>query len=433
MFPDRLTEGILVAGVPLQVRVELFRERTWQRSAQAVGYLIGRGRRPPDGISGRAAPAAGAGARTAPGRDLRVDLFRGFSLLVLFGYHIPGNILFWISPSAIGFSDPAEAFVYLAGYSAGIAQIGRFDRQGWTVTARHIWARTFEIYRWHIVLGASFLVLVPWIATWAPASAKPYHDFLHAVRAHPIGAFAYLGLELQPPLLNILPLFILLFASLPLALPLAARRPAALFALSLGGYVLAREQLLHMPPPLGPPQHWFFDPFAWQLVFFLGVLAGARAGRGLDVVPFHRFLIALAIAYLLFAFTVILSWYVPPVHPPDWLQAEIGRVRKWTESPLRLLHFLALTYLAARLVSIDAAWLRSRAALAVARVGQHSLELFAAGVVLSLLGMAIFDRFGDGLPQQFAVDIVGIALLLALAQALTRRAQAAKARRSGSP
>ena len=346
---------------------------------------------------------------------------------MLFGYHIPGNIIFWISPSAIGFSDPAEAFVFLAGYSAGIAQIGRFERHGWAAAARHVWARTLELYRWHLVLGASFVVLVLWIGTWAPAAARPYHDFLHALGADPIAAVAYLGLDLQPPLLNILPLFILLFASLPLALPLAARRPAALFALSLGAYVLAREQFLHMPPPFGPPQHWFFDPFAWQFVFFLGVLAGARARRGLTVVPFHRFLIALAIAYLLFAFTIILFWYAPPLQMPDWLQAEFGRVRKWTESPLRLLHFLALTYLAAWLVPVDAAWLRSRPALAVVRVGQHSLELFAAGVVLSLIGMGLVDRLGNGLPQQFAVDIVGVALLLSLAHVLSRRAQAVRA------
>ncbi len=410
------------------------RDLARRRSARVLRYLVGQGQ---DRSGARRLPgcphpvdAGSAGTAAARpvrgGRDLRVDFFRGFSLLVLFGYHIPGNIIFWITPSAIGFSDPAEAFVFLAGYSAGIAQIGRFDRQGWAAAARHIWARCLELYRWHLLLGASFLVLVLWIATWAPAAAKPYHDFLHALRTQPLGAFAYIGLDLQPPLLNILPLFILLFALLPLALPLAARRPALLFALSLGIYALAREQLLRMPAPLGA-QHWFFDPFAWQFVFFLGVLAGSRARRGVEVVPFHRVLIALAIAYLLFAFTIILFWYAPPLAMPDWLQAEFGRVRKWTESPLRLLHFLALTYVAAWLVPVDAAWLRSRAAQAVVRVGQHSLELFAAGVVLSLLGMAIFGRFGDGLPQQFAVDLVGIGLLLSLAQAFSRRARAARA------
>jgi hypothetical protein len=347
-------------------------------------------------------------------RDLRIDFFRGLSLLALFGYHIPGNVIFWVTPSAIGFSDPAEVFVFLAGYSAGLAQVRRLDQRGWRATARHVWTRGLELYRWHLVLGVAFLLLVLWIVQWAPSAVAPYDDFIHALRTSPTGALAYLGLALQPPMLNILPLFIVLFALLPLALPLARRRPRVLLAVSLGLYGLARFGVLHMPPTL-TASHWFFDPFAWQLVFVLGVLAGCRAQQGRAVAPFHPLLVTLAVLYLVFAFAVILVWYVPAFSMPDSLQPLLGEVRKWTESPLRVLHFLALAYLVAQFVPAGAAWLRSAPARAVNRVGQHSIELFAAGVVLSLLGMAVFARFGDGLALQLAVDVVGIAILLTLA------------------
>ncbi|MGA7609375.1 MAG: OpgC domain-containing protein, partial [Xanthobacteraceae bacterium] len=45
-------------------------------------------------------------------RDLRLDLFRGIALWLIFLDHIPSNIVSWITIRNYGFSDATEIFVF---------------------------------------------------------------------------------------------------------------------------------------------------------------------------------------------------------------------------------------------------------------------------------------------------------------------------------
>ena len=54
------------------------------------------------------------------GRDLRLDLFRGLALWFIFLDHIPGNVVNWVTIRNYGFSDAAEVFVFISGYTAAI-------------------------------------------------------------------------------------------------------------------------------------------------------------------------------------------------------------------------------------------------------------------------------------------------------------------------
>jgi hypothetical protein len=65
-------------------------------------------------------------ARTAilagPGkRDLRLDLLRGIGQWMVFLDHIPYNFLNWFTLRNYGFSDAAEIFVFISGYSIGFS------------------------------------------------------------------------------------------------------------------------------------------------------------------------------------------------------------------------------------------------------------------------------------------------------------------------
>jgi hypothetical protein len=53
-----------------------------------------------------------------PGRDLRLDLFRGLALWLIFLDHIPDNVVNWITIRNFGFSDATEIFVFISGYTA---------------------------------------------------------------------------------------------------------------------------------------------------------------------------------------------------------------------------------------------------------------------------------------------------------------------------
>src|ERR1700681_3826445 len=53
-------------------------------------------------------------------RDLRLDFFRGVALICIFIDHIPENYLNYFTLSAIGFSDAAEVFIFVSGFTASL-------------------------------------------------------------------------------------------------------------------------------------------------------------------------------------------------------------------------------------------------------------------------------------------------------------------------
>ena len=56
-------------------------------------------------------PAAGA-------RELRLDLFRGLALWLIFVDHVSPDVLTWFTIRSYGFSDAAEIFIFISGYTA---------------------------------------------------------------------------------------------------------------------------------------------------------------------------------------------------------------------------------------------------------------------------------------------------------------------------
>src|SRR5215468_5784533 len=68
-----------------------------------------------------AARAADAPAITLPvagERELRLDLFRGLALWLIFVDHLPTNLLTWLTIRNYGFSDATEIFIFISGYTA---------------------------------------------------------------------------------------------------------------------------------------------------------------------------------------------------------------------------------------------------------------------------------------------------------------------------
>src|SRR2546429_7913538 len=69
-----------------------------------------------------AAPAAPAIALPVAGeRELRLDLFRGMALWLIFVDHLPANILTWVSIRDFGFSDATQIFIFISRYTAALA------------------------------------------------------------------------------------------------------------------------------------------------------------------------------------------------------------------------------------------------------------------------------------------------------------------------
>jgi hypothetical protein len=75
------------------------------------------------------------------GRDLRLDFFRGIALFLIFIDHIPGNVLGHFTIQNIGFSDAAEIFIFVSGYTAALVYGRAMLKQGSIVATAKIFYR----------------------------------------------------------------------------------------------------------------------------------------------------------------------------------------------------------------------------------------------------------------------------------------------------
>src|SRR4029077_5375298 len=107
-------------------------------------------------------PAAAVAAAPAPAaapsaRDLRLDLFRGIALWLIFLDHIPNNIVSWLTIRNYGFSDATEIFIFFLGYLDGFVYGRAMLQRGAIVSGARILRRAWQIYVAHIFLLAIYL------------------------------------------------------------------------------------------------------------------------------------------------------------------------------------------------------------------------------------------------------------------------------------
>src|SRR5450755_3654854 len=159
-------------------------------------------------------------------RDLRLDLFRGVGLWMIFLDHVPDDFVSWLTLRNYGFSDAAECFVFISGYLAGYIY-GPIIRDGNFLAAlKRLWTRVWQMYVAHIML---FLLFTAQIARTVRKFDNPMYEDefnVHNFLQHPdvlIGQA--LTLRYKPVDLDVLPLYITLIAASPLILWCLLRRP----------------------------------------------------------------------------------------------------------------------------------------------------------------------------------------------------------------
>jgi hypothetical protein len=368
-------------------------------------------------------------------RDPRIDVFRGLSLLIIFVDHVAGNWLSRVTPSAMGFSDAAEYFVLLAGYSAALAYGSVMDRRGLVTGSAQVIARMWKLYSAHLGL---FVFMAVAVAFMAVKFGNPlYYEHVAILPFFQDPATTILqtaALLFLPNYLDILPLYVVLLAMLPALWVLARIAPVVALTASVALYAASWYFDLSLPN-MSTGGSWFFNPFAWQLIFTAGLVAGHASLRGVGL-PRSPLLLIAALGVVAFGFVSAAPWaMIPGLEPlvlPDEWRLELDKTNL---SLLRLAHALSLAYLVARFVPLGAAWMKVGAGRLLEEAGRHSLALFCLGVILSLLGTFAFTEIGRGPLMQLAVNGVGIGILLAAAHVLQwYRAATAKtpAQRSSS-
>ncbi|WP_268956921.1 OpgC domain-containing protein [Roseibium aggregatum] len=358
-----------------------------------------------------------------------MDFYRGIGMFIIYIAHVPWNWwTLWI-PARFGFSDATEIFVFCSGMASALAFGKVFETHGWGMGAARIVYRMWQVYWAHI--GQFFIIAVSLVALHESGFLKSCcgltEDYVgslnlwHLFDNSRVTLPGLFSLTWVPNYFDILPMYIVILGLIPVMMFVARYSVPAAFACSIGLWLLANFGFLSLPAEPWSDRPWFFNPFAWQLVFFTGF---AFMRGWLPAPPVNRGLVALAIAILLvtlpFAYFRIhlnVQWVddVRNSIEPFWRKTEFGL--------FRYIHFLALAYLAwlaagehgRRLYGHGRKW--GAFVRVVQKVGQQSLAVFMASLVIAQTAGILRDMVwgrGELIPQVLS-NLLGFMALIAVA------------------
>lgn len=225
-------------------------------------------------------------------------------------------------------------------------------------------------------------------------------------------------------------MYFILLAMIPIVMLARRLHPLlpAILSLTLYALVWARGVNLTGNPWTG--EGWFFNPFAWQILFF----AGFSFGSGwLPKPPPRNIRLLIACVAFLAVSLPIASWHVHDAVPKlrslhDLL---LGAAEKTNLHPLRVVHFFALAYVALALVERYSVRFASWPARTVIGVGQQSLAVFLTSIVTARAAAMAFQLYGTGLAVSAAVNLFG-AVVIILASIVARAFKSTPWRKAAS-
>ncbi len=357
-------------------------------------------------------------------RDVRLDFFRGLGMFIILIAHITNNPWTLYIPARFGFSDATEMFIFCSGMASAVAFGTVFARAGFLMGVFRVMFRIWEIYWVHIAtfmltLTAMFIINRIGLFSRDEVGALNLVPFLKSSGNQVIGLFT---LTYVPNYFDILPMYIVILALLPFMVLLS--RLNVYLALTASGllWFVATTTNLNLPAEYwfsnNSTRQWFFNPFAWQLVFFTGF---AFMSGWLPAPPRSRGLMIVAIAFLLLSLPF--AWHVTI--------GEFDAIKTWRKDwrvlidktdfgLLRYFHFLALAYLAWLAAGFAGENLtRTPFMQSLTRifscVGQQSLAVFASSIVLARILGAILNEMGSGIWASLFVNVLGFFCIYAIA------------------
>jgi hypothetical protein len=350
------------------------------------------------------------------GRDVRLDLFRGLANWAIFLDHIPHEVLSWTTLKHYGFSDAADLFVFISGYTAAMVFGRLMIERGYLAAASRLASRAFTLYAAHIIVVVIYIAVIACVS-------REFHDpddlnqFNVAVFLNmPFREFIQaLALRYRPVNLDVLPLYILLLAAFAPALWLMVRKPNLTLAGSIAVYLAGRHFGWNLATV--PSGVWYFNPFAWQLLFVLGAWTTLGGARALQPIIQTRTVFWLAIATLVFSFIVTMAISTPDLGGlvPHWILGPFDPNDKTNLAPYRVVHFLALAVVVTRFLPADSPILQCRSLAPLIKCGRNSLQVFCIGIVLSFCAHAAIELSLNSLWVQILVGATGIVLMTAIA------------------
>jgi hypothetical protein len=312
---------------------------------------------------------------------MRLDAVRGMFLVIMAGVHVPSPLSHALQ-EPFGFTSAAEGFIFLSACLAGLVYGKSFLKNGWTEMSRRVWNRAKLVYIVHLAVLLP-VALIAWVYARSVAPlANHFHDFL----LHPLGSLLLMPLLLhQPPVFDILPLYVVLLLATPFAFAAARRHGwGVVLSVSFLGWLAAQLPATHLPAnALLPIRGGSFNLLAWQFLWFAGVALGETSQRR-EIISekFRKFFFTAAGLIVLIGLGA--RHGLIAVNPAIFLWMD-----KWTLGPLRLVNFAAWVIFLLAWNPRPPAALMEQTAL----WGRHSLAVFALHLPLVVCAASVIQMF----------------------------------------
>ena len=351
-----------------------------------------------------------------PKRDLRLDLFRGLANWAMFLGHVSSSVLAWFSFRNYGFSDGADLFVFISGYTSALVFGRRMIEGGFAFGTTRLLRRVWQIYAAHLLLFVFYLASVHFLSN--NFDAPDFIDWFNVapLLSAPVETITQgLLLRYKPLNLDVLPLYVILMGAFAPVLWLMLRRRNWVLLGSVSLYFAARQFGWNLPSY--PSGVWYFNPFTWQLLFVLGAWLALGGANTLHFLVRSRTVLVLGLAYLLFAAIMTLAAQIPELQKlfPGVLFDAFNPNDKTNLAPYRFLHLAILIILGARFIPIDAPGLQAAIWKPLIKCGQQSLEVFSVGIYLSFIGYFVLETTSNAIVAQLLVGTAGISIMTAVA------------------
>jgi hypothetical protein len=354
-------------------------------------------------------------------RRIELDALRGLMLVWIACTHLPTIASTYVN-QPFGFVSAAEGFIFLSALFTGRIYYRLAQHDGYRPMTLKLWARTARLYLYHaLLLAFAFLVAVPIASRGNRPGLHNLLDFYFDAGARRAVAEAFL-LIYRPPLLDILPMYIIFLVFTSAALLITQRIPwKVILWTGFGVWLLAQfgfraeehavvSKIIPTHIPLN--EMGSFDLWAWQFLWIVGIYMGVRWGRGdLDIETWAKRLTipAMIVAVPLFELRRALAagMNLPFENLFD----------KWHLGPIRLLNFAAVAVLVILFQSV----LKPLAIKPLVMLGQASLQVFCVHLLFVFAGLTLLGNASMlSSAKQAALLLVTFAAMLITAKLFSK-------------
>ncbi len=343
--------------------------------------------------------------------------------------HLPTVLSKYVN-QPFGYFAATEGFIFLSALFTGRIYFQIAERESYRAMCRKLLMRAGRLYCYQLLLLSFAFVIEAPIAAHGnrPAVHNLLDFYFSAGRIHAFTDAAFM--LYRPPLLDILPIYIIFLALTPIALIIASRfgwkyifaGTSALWLLAqfgLRGFVyhwMMRVFDLH----IALNQMGAFDLWAWQLWWIVGLWLGVRWAKGdlhLEAWAQRMTVVAAIVAACFFVLRYMDMAEVLDVRKFAFL------LNKWDFGVGRIIDFAAVATLAIRFQSV----LKPLAIRPLVMLGQASLPVFCVHLLCVFLALTIMGNHAveSGWQATMAV-LLSLSALLLTARIATNRSQKSK-------